>query len=85
MTAIPRGRQSRTTALRERSSSYVAIDLAADRIEHQLRRLKEQRIERWHGRGANGAAPNGEPGATPTDAGAGGGGGEEDAFDFGEE
>jgi len=63
----------------------AAIDLAADRIEHQLRRLKEQRIERWHGRGANGAAPNGEPGATPTDAGAGGGGGEEDAFDFGEE
>ena len=63
----------------------VAIDLAADRIEHQLRRLKEQRIERWHGRGANGAEPNGEPGATPTDAGAGGGGGEEDAFDFGEE
>jgi len=62
----------------------AAIDLGADRIEHQLRRLKEQRIERWHGRGANGAL-NGKGGGARADSGAPGEAGESDAPDPGEE
>jgi putative sigma-54 modulation protein len=62
---------------REESTEVrVAIDLAADRIEKQLRRLKEYRVSRSRGRITNGKAPDGTelpPGA------------DEEFADFGEE
>ena len=56
----------------ESNEPRIAIDLAADRLEEQLRRFKEKRVDRKRARGAsarnaapgpNGAdAPNEEPG-----------------------
>ena len=43
----------------ESTEPRVAIDLAADRIEKQLRRLKEYRVSRSRGRVTNGKAANG--------------------------
>ena len=42
----------------EATGTRKAIDLAADRMEHQLRRLKEKRVDRKRGgRAANGKTP----------------------------
>ena len=78
--------KGRELVSRESSTeARAAIDLAADRIEHQLRRLKEQRIERWHGRGASGTSPNGKGAGAAPEAGVEGRSGEEDAIEPGEE
>jgi putative sigma-54 modulation protein len=45
----------------ESDTSKVAIDLAAHRLEHQLRRLKEKRVERKRARGGARPGPNGVP------------------------
>ena len=49
----------------EATEPRVAIDRAADRIEQQLRRIKEIRVARSHGRTANGKPVNGP---APTEA-----------------
>jgi putative sigma-54 modulation protein len=52
----------------ESTEPKVAIDLAADRLERQLRRLKEKRVERWRGqRGGNGRGAAGSSESTPPD------------------
>jgi putative sigma-54 modulation protein len=48
----------------ESDTSRVAIDQAAARLEQQLRRLKEKRIEHKRARGASRPGPNGEPAGT---------------------
>ena len=44
----------------ESTAARAAIELAAERLEEQLRRLKEKRVDKKHRPRANGAA-NGEP------------------------
>jgi len=50
----------------ESDEPKLAIDLAASRLEQQLRRLKERRIDKMRGRGeVNGKLPAMEPAGEP--------------------
>ena len=52
----------------ESTEARIAIDLAADRLEQQLRRFKEKRVGRKRGRGGERPRGAAEPnGATPPD------------------
>ena len=52
----------------ESTEARIAIDLAADRLEQQLRRFKEKRVGRKRGRGGDGAPGPAEPnGGIPPD------------------
>ncbi len=58
--------KGRDVVSREQSSdARAAIDLAADRLEHQLRKIKELRVDRSHGR--LGRETNGDGPAAPAD------------------
>ncbi|TMQ56763.1 MAG: ribosome-associated translation inhibitor RaiA [Candidatus Eisenbacteria bacterium] len=50
----------------EATEPRIAIDLAADSLEHQLRRFKEKRVGRKRGpKGGDGRSPAGNDGPTP--------------------
>jgi putative sigma-54 modulation protein len=72
--------KGREVVSREASTdARAAIDLAADHLEVQLRKLKGRRVDRYHGRLANGKPGedgNGAASAAPAD---------EDAYENGEE
>ena len=72
--------KGREIVSREASTdARAAIDLAADRLEVQLRKLKERRVDRYHGRLTNGKTVedgNAATSAAPAD---------EDGFELGEE
>jgi putative sigma-54 modulation protein len=52
----------------ESTEARIAIDLAADRLEQQLRRFKEKRVGRKRGRGSDRPRGPAEPnGGTPPD------------------
>ena len=56
----------------EANEARTAIELAVDRLEHQIRRLKDRRLERQRGdrtRAADRMAPPAEPGEGADEAG----------------
>jgi ribosomal subunit interface protein len=55
----------------EADQAGLAVDRAADRLEKQLRKLKDLRVDRKRGRTVNGRALDAKSGATPAGATAG--------------